>query len=221
MPINDSNRTSDRDNAIIEIEDGKGNGKRAEVGTKTTGEDAVHVIAEVDNIDADNYPVVPAKTTIYKHVHLQESGGNQNMDVDGSSTERKFFRAPSVTDEIWYVESVSLLLIDGGTNSANNFGARSTLSNGLEVCASIDGTEYKISECFRNADIVNEWSDEKLMGASSRFLDSNDTFVGVIKFKNPLVLKESQGDEICAKVKDNLTGISTLRMVIKYFKVLT
>ena len=72
MPINESNRTDDNDNAIVTVGENESTDS-ARLGTKTTGEKALHVLAETTVVyDPTGCPPIPANTSKYRIEFLDQ-----------------------------------------------------------------------------------------------------------------------------------------------------
>jgi len=146
---------------------------------------------------------------------LKESGGSQEMDVDGSTASVPFeWEVPS--GEVWELLSISFFVLDPGTMSHNVFGALgSALTNGITVAVKKDGNTMKIKDIKDNVDLYMSFPAEQQVGNSaSGFLDDDDYFSGCLRFPDPVELVGDDGDLVRVSVKDDLQNIKRLRTTI-------
>jgi hypothetical protein len=166
--------------------------------------------------------VIPSDQTppdfVTQQIHLLNAG-SKLMNVNGSITPVKFSLAPTV-GLTYFVESISLLLSDVGTMDYGDFGSiAGALANGLLFSVKTKGNIYQITNVVDNMDLALNFKSDALAGAGAAatgYFNDVDFFVGNIIFDNPIILKNSNADEIYAEVRDNLTGIDNLRCVVKY-----
>lgn len=125
-------------------------GDKAQVGTKTTGEKAVHVITEGpgDGTGIDPRP----KIRLIDFGKMFLNGSNASMDINGSSTPQEFSTGPTGS-EVWYCYGVSVFLCDSGSTDYDEFGAVSTLSNGVQLLADLNSTQYELGNFKRNDEL--------------------------------------------------------------------
>ncbi len=146
-------------------------------------------------------------------------GSSKEMDVNGSGTPDVFSYTASGVE---YVDKVTMLLQDPGSMDVRDFGSISGgLSNGLLIEYQSVGSIIQFANLEDNGDIATTFSNfwapvngEDGLG----FLDDEDTIVASYIFPQPIELES--GDFFRATVRDNLNGISFLRMSIMIRKVL-
>lgn len=198
MPsLNDRNKTTDSDRAEAVITD------------ETTGTQAEVTAAKrlkVDTIFSNNPD--PDSDIVYVIDRLK-NGTNESMDVNGSSTAQIFqFGPPS--GEVYGVERLGIFIYDNGSEW-DEFGNLSPLTNGLQLIANIDGTEYEIANLTKNIHIVSLF--EGHTGAEREekgiLKGADGHFVGAFRFAKNIVL-QGPNDYIGARVRDNLTGLNEL-----------
>ena len=142
------------------------------------------------------------------------NGSSDDMTVNGSYTPQSFAAGPPA-GQIWYITSISLIIIDSGTTDFNDFGAISCLSNGLQLLQEINSTEYELGNFQDNADMGIAFSDSPLVpAATAGWFDQNDLFLGTMVFDVPITLNGNDGDQIIFRVRDNLNGIEGLKTSI-------
>jgi hypothetical protein len=208
MPLSDSNRTSDLDNTIIEIESGDASGNKATVNS----ENRLLVDAKFDIIPSSNGRI------IYKSIPLANSG-SPLMNVNGSVTP-VYFTWSVPANETWYLENIRLFFNDVGAQDPNKFANLATLTNGLDVLIKANGTEYTYANFKNNIEILMSTNRNFLPTDTSGFLSSTDVFIGDINLQNPIKLTNSTSDLVRIKVQDNLTAIDYFYSSILVWKAL-
>lgn len=142
-----------------------------------------------------------------------KNGSSKQMNVDGSTTPQEFIYQPAA-GEIWLMERMSMMMIDTGIMSGENFGAiPNGLVNGLDVVVKSKGIEYSVFEIFDNADLALQF-DIKPIDISSGFLDNRDTFVGQRFFTKPMLLLGDEGDLVKVVVRDDLRDLEYLQALV-------
>jgi hypothetical protein len=173
---------------------------------------------------ANSMPVVlpsdqspPDFVTIQDHL---KNAGSKLMNVNGTlAVPIKFTLAPTA-GLTYFVESLSLFLVDIGTMDYGDFGSiAGALANGLLVSVKSKGTIYPICNIVDNIDLTLFFKADPVTGvggASTGFLNDGDYFVGTVDFNNPIIIQNSTADEIYAEVRDSLSALDHLRCVVKY-----
>lgn len=212
--------TTSKSTANASIKDNV-SGLKANVELKSDAvNNGLHVIAEIDNFNPGvdgSYPVFPAAKVAWNCEALV-NGSNNSMDVDGSSTPQ-VFQWTNSGSEPWYLQELSFLIYDPGSMDINDFGSiTGTLSNGLLIEFQTNGNLYTFANLTKNTDI--EMCFEGQGGVtgdeSTGWLDDDDWFSGISKFKPEITL--NQNDFIRATVRDNLIDLTELRMAIRKFR---
>lgn len=193
--------TSERDNQIVEIQDGTGNGYQVGV----TSTNRLKVDSEVSLSPA------PKDNVIHKAGWLL-NGSSSAMNVDGSSSNVSFTFTPS-SGEAWYLTDLFFLIFDPSSMNVNEFGSANALTNGIDLLIKSSGTEYLYSNLKNNTDINLAFNTTTTIdsGASTGFYNDGEWYSGSKRFDVPIRLANSTGDYINFKVKDNLTSIEYLK----------
>lgn len=190
----------------------------ADVETKTTGENALHVISE-GGTGVGPSPI-PSLNVLYTSTHLKLNGtGSFDMNVDGDPTQQVFSIVPGA-GETWYVESVTLFLQDGGSFDSGDFGSLGSLSNGCDLVIISKGVTHTIAHIEDNSEVRNEFPQDPLvMTSSSAAFDEDDLYSGSIKFKVPMILQNSTSDELRMEINDDIDGLDFFRARVLYWEV--
>lgn len=165
-----------------------------------------------------NIHPVPARSVIYSERKLM-NGSSAEMAVNGSSTAQNFSFTPA-GGEVWYFEAISLLIIDTGVTDFDEFGSLgSQLTNGLQLLVRSGGTEYEVGNFRNNAELSLCFAEHGYTpDSTSAWLDENDMFMGMKTWRVPMTLDGDQGDYIRLRVRDNLTGLNTLRSTVRVWR---
>ena len=82
--------------------------------------------------------IAPLDKLVWASTHLKLNGtGTIEMDVNGSSTQQVFSEGPPA-GQVWFVYSLSFLIVDNGTMDDDNFGVEPALANGSLSCNKIN-----------------------------------------------------------------------------------
>lgn len=148
---------------------------------------------------------IPNQNVVYKIVNLL-NGASKSMDVNGSGTPVNFSYSPG-TGEVWYLESISILLTDGGTLDPDEFGSGTSLTNGVDLTVSSGGSSFTISNMKDNMDVAQTFPNEgiQLNGAA---LFGEDGYQGTLHFDTPIRLDGDSSDYIRMVINDNITAVS-------------
>lgn len=143
----------------------------------------------------------------YQSGRLETSGGNSSMDVNGSNTSQDFFFEPA-SGEVFYLEAISVIIQDGGSQDVNDFGSLGDLTNGVQIIHTRDGVERVIANLQANKDIAHCFN-ATLVPNNSGFLDDVNLFAGKMVFgQTGLILNGDSNDRITFRVRDNITGLT-------------
>ena len=153
----------------------------------------------------------------YKDLRLKDGGGNANMNQDGSGGAINFKVAPGA-GELFYVDYLTLLLIDAGDMGVAVFGSLlAALPNGLEVHGQLDGQAHSFTILNDNGDLFqcffggSAGATAPAGPTDAGFLDTVDKAGGKMPFHYPVILDGDKGDFIAVKVQDDLLGIDYLK----------
>lgn len=144
--------------------------------------------------------------------------GSKALNVNGGTP--KTFTYTASSDAI--VIAFTCILKDEGATTFSNFGALSSLSNGVLIQATQSGNTRTIATIKDNADLCmvfpqNQFGNGAVLSILSianaeGFGDSNNCFVGQLKLQNPISLVN--GDTITVVIQDNLTNIDVFQMAV-------
>lgn len=204
--LSDSNSTNSRDESKVEV-----------VGA--TDGTSIGNVGDRLKVDAQISSQIPTNVRAIYFIDYLRNAGSALMSVNGSVTPVNFDFTPA-SSETWYLEQMSIFIQDTGTMNATNFGSISALTNGIEILARSNGTEYTVSNIKNNESIAHIFNEGKLPGPSSGFIETSDAYLGTVFFRNPILLQNSTSDYARVKVRDNLGGIDRLTMVVKLWKVI-
>lgn len=171
---------------------------------KSVTTNAITIESPIDN----DYPI--SGTSIIR--------GNVNMNIDGSSTPVDFkfsFNDDIAADIPIDLQGVMLSFQSGATvPDDGTFGGISELTNGLLLRKVNDENvglgNYTSNQEFRDVGGIIEYSDKAPAGtnATNIFIDIESNFGQVLRI-NPRI-----SDLVCAKVRDNLTGLNKFTISI-------
>jgi len=181
-------------------------------------------LAKFISVDGSNEPVgvqqifgLSNERILNFSTHL-ENAGSKEMNVDGSVTHVDFIVGPPA-GERWFIYDLSVFLEDPGQTKHDSFGAEPALADpGLEWFFNINSTETRFLRVLDNAEIINEFSSDPVIPGQNIFLESGDVFRGSVKFLAPTMLDGDNGDQVIARVNNNLTAILRLLSRVHYFK---
>lgn len=145
-------------------------------------------------------------TSLRYDIRTAANGGNENMNGNGSVTPIDY-KISVPAGEIWYLDSLSFLIIDGGSTTPTNFGALPTLTNGCQLIFKIDGNENIVHTLKTNIDLTLVFQGGGGSPSGSSWLESVDSYYGNLAMNSQVTLIGDDGDEIIFRVRDNLTGL--------------
>ena len=165
---------------------------------------------QTQNPNEHHDSTIPGREFLYQGLMFLDNGGSKDMSVNGAPTD--FFIAPP-SDEIWFVEHITFILIHSGDMDFNVFAALiGPLATGLEIITKYDTIEeiitilkdnVDISQCFFGG-LTNSQS-----GAPTDpgFLNNFDMVTGRMEFRANIVLDGSENDRLIFRVNDNLSTL--------------
>lgn len=138
------------------------------------------------------------------------------LSVNGSVTPVDFVYGPEA-GKIVTVSSLSGLLLDEGVMSATVFGSlAAALPNGVLILTKINGVERQLALLVDNACFALCFFGGNLgLGGGvgqDGFLDTNDVAASQRLLNYPITLNGDNGDQIIARVQDNLSTIDLFRI---------
>lgn len=139
-----------------------------------------------------------------------------NMNVNGSVTPQVFDVHPK-PGGIFLLEGLGLFLQDPGTTPYNNFGAISSLSNGVLFSVRSTGVDNNMFNLKDNADISTIFSGiagagAALLGIGGGWLNTEDAVAFSLRFTQPIMIDSRTNDRLRITVRDNLTGLEVFRI---------
>lgn len=150
---------------------------------------------------------------------LRDVGGSYDQNIDGSVTPVEFYWGPPA-GEVWFVDSIALIIDDTGNANATNYGARSGLANGVLVTQLINAATFDIVNLQNNGDIVLSFNFGIGKFDGGGFLNFSKGFGAQMIFSSPITLHGDDGDRIIMIIRDNLSGLSTQRASAQTWRVL-
>lgn len=144
-----------------------------------------------------------------------ENSGSAELAVNGLSTPVIFSFGPT-SGLFYYITSLSLFFNDPGSDS-DEFGALSALTNGLKIAIDINSTEYEIVNFKQNKYITMFFLDN----GSTRddgIINETSSYIGGYKFPYPIMLNGNNNDKIKAVVRDNISGLSNLNILVHGYR---
>ena len=129
---------------------------------------------------------LPSTCVTYTSNHLSINGGGGSFEGDLSGTSgnpTRLYRAPSA-GEVWYLESLTISIVDGGGMGINNFGSRSGLSNGCLWRAQSQGSLNTLATVTTNLELQNEFPEDSFsVTSTSGWLSEDDNYKGTMRFR--------------------------------------
>lgn len=175
-------------------------------------------------VDAAGRIAVNANITTPEAVYLLDpvklnGTGSSDMNVDG--TTNKVFRFLPPAGNIWYVESLTLSMEDNTNGeTTTNFGALAVLTNGLQINLKTKGQTFTITNVVSNAELTARFPMDSILERRSIALGTIIYFKGTMPFTSRLVLDPNLGDYIEVVVRDNLTGLTFLKTLVKAWRLI-
>jgi hypothetical protein len=149
--------------------------------------------------------------------------GSNDWVVDGSSTNQDFYIKADPLVDI-YINSISVIIGDGGSPNLNGYGALSALTNGVEwIYFTQDEGEYQLHDGIKsNLEFIRIGVNTGAIGDSTTAYLADVSGGGTEKSYMPIIdISESFGmpwgvrlvkgttDKIVFRIKDDLTGLIT------------
>lgn len=159
----------------------------------------------------------PEASLLIKSVTFAESGGSQDMAINGSVTPVLFEVGPP-NGEIWFISKIAYFMGDSGTINTTDFGAiTGGIANGHLFEFFNQGTIHELGNFLINTDIGQFFIDELL---KLDFADVGSNFRLLINFAEPMVLvggpTANESDFLRFTVRDNLAPLNRLASTINY-----
>lgn len=154
---------------------------------------------------------------IPRPIIFKDDSGNEDMNVNGSSTNKIYTISPS-TNKIWYCEYITLSIDDGGSPNPNKYGDLNELQNGTLIELYYGSNAHTIQNLKNNSDILHTFIFSVPI-IDDKFMSFNEFYVGNLIFKILIPLKNSRGDKLQVTVRDNLTGLNYHKMSAFFYEI--
>lgn len=153
---------------------------------------------------------IPAIAIIPAPRWFEDSGGNVDMDVDGSVTPVNFDFAPSA-GEVFYLENITFGLDDTGTATPIKYGNETALANGVEIIFHLDGSDYSVLTLKNNGDISLAFNNGVAQFEGGKFMNFTKGFIAKMDFATDITLNGDDGDYVRFVIQDDLSGLTFQR----------
>jgi len=139
----------------------------------------------------------------------QTSAGATNMNVDGSTTPKRFeLRAGAKT---FVADKMIIFVRDDNAAVLKNFGGLAQLTNGVLVeVRSQDGDLHEFFTAQTNSDLI-AWCDDGQAIDDAYDAGGKDLVVATFYLKPRLTLRGGSNDAIRFTIQDNLTGLNEMK----------
>lgn len=184
--------------------------------TKVTGGDGLYT-ATVDSL---NRLSVNANIQFPEAVYVISNllnGSSKAMNVNGATTPVTFQYLASGTT--YYLESVSFFLADNAAFDSGGFGALAALTNGVVIEYQSKGVLYTLTNLQTNGDLLTTMGDATFGSIQSGLLGTDAYITGTSRIQQRIALDPAFGDFIRARVRDNITGLTTFNIRVKVWRV--
>lgn len=158
----------------------------------------------------------PANAYQWTKAFLTDS--DEFMSVDGSSTPVTFTLGPGA-GEIFYIKFLSFVIYDSSAMGYLDFGALAGLTNGIDFKQKLNSVTTTIFNFKNNSEIVSGFSEFPFVGVQGGIINDKNFFNGNFDFDPPLTLTGDDGDELQMVVNDDLTSVTRITALCKYWEV--
>lgn len=196
--------------------DGYGRGGKA----KVNGEGELGVVVHPHPPQDEKVTVLPFRQYFTSDGTIS---GSNDWAVNGSTTSQDFYIKAVANYDI-YINSISVIIGDGGSPNLNGYGALSALTNGVEwVYFSQDAGEYQLHDGIKtNLEFIRLGVNTGAIGTGVDAYLADVSGGGTEKSYIPTIdlsesfglpwgvrLKKGTKDKLVFRVRDNLTGLIT------------
>lgn len=160
-------------------------------------------------------PAQPHRSVIIRFL----STGDPELNINPGASAVSFdITIPEISGTVFshiVIPRISLVLVDPGIMSPENFGSIPALTDGLLIKTVVNGIESEITSLKDNLDILTCFTGGQgqsgLPGAGADFglFDTADWIGGTMHF--PLPLRLEPNDRLFFEVCDDLTGVQNIR----------
>lgn len=163
---------------------------------------------------------VPGEDVLWTSTHLKLNGtGTIEMDVNGATGQDIFSVLPGA-GEVFYLHSVTILIIDPGNMLYSNFGSLGGLANGCDLRCQSKGVSHLMAHVENNMDLATEFpTDQLVLSTAAMFFTEDDVYSGSFTLPVPTILRGDDSDFIRMEINDNLVGLTFFRCRVKYFEL--
>lgn len=149
--------------------------------------------------------------------------GSNDWTVNGSTTNQDFY-IKAVSEFDIYINSISVLIGDGGSPNLNGYGALSALTNGVEwILFNQENAEYQLHDGIKtNLEFIRLGAKTGAIGDSTTAYLADVSGGGTEKSYLPTIdisesfglpwglrLRKGTTDKLIFRIRDNLTGLIT------------
>ena len=182
----------------------------SKIGVKVTGEEAQHVIAEIGGNSG-------SRRLYFDHV--TDSGGSDDMNVNGSLGSPKEFITEALPGEDLLVKHLIFEAFDGGIKIDNFLGQNSALTNGILIEVKARDEVFQFLPITTTQELDSHFAFGNARSFELIVASGNDSVVARFGLDTPLILK-AQGtyptnDYVKVLIRDNLSNIAKLRFLIE------
>lgn len=200
----------------VQIVDGYGKGNKA----KINGEGEIGVVVHPHPPSDETVTVVPFRQYFTDN---GTSTGSNAMNIDGSVNSADFY-IKAIPDYDIYINSISVIIGDGGSPALNLYGALSALTNGVEwVYFNQENADYQLHDGIKsNIEFIRLGAKTGAVGTGVDAYLSDVSGGGTEKSYLPTIdisetfgmpwglrLRKGTTDKLIFRVRDNLTGLTT------------
>lgn len=200
----------------VQLIDGFGRGGKA----KVNGEGELGVVVHPHPPQDEKVTVLPFRQ------YFTDDGattGSNDWTVDGSTNSQDFYIS-AIQDYDIYINSISVVIGDGGNPNLNGYGALSALTNGVEwIYFSQDVGDYQLHDGIKtNLEFVRLGAKTAAIGDSTTAFLADVSGGGSEKSYLPTIdisesfglpwgirLKKGTEDKLVFRIKDNLSALTT------------
>jgi len=175
--------------------------------------DGTHDRLAVDSL-VSSINNVPANHFRFIIDNLRTTGGSKYMNVDGTTPVNFDYIVPAGV--VFFVQVLSFIMQDVGTNSLAKFGGLTALTNGVKIEFHIGGVTYVVGTIKDNAELITTFNTG--IGVENSLFSA--TLAGNITFDSPIRLVGDDGDYVRIIIQDDLDGIGFLESRFQGFEVL-
>lgn len=167
-------------------------------------------------LDVSNavYPVRPDSNVGYNVKLLEDSGGNTNMNIDGSVTPVVYSWSPDVAFGIVQVWQANLIVIGDNISDFFDYGNRTALANGTLIETGPTVSLFVYANLQDNKDFVQYSTDSSGASFAKQGNNTQDGQELVIRLDPPILADSTFTFQIT--IRDNLTSLDLQQSGISF-----